>query len=271
MFDEGDDWVVATASINSEVRSYWEERPCGTGAGEAEELSPQWFRRIEESRYRDEPFIHEVAQFTRHRGRDVLEVGVGAGTDHLQFARAGAVCHGVDLTQAAIDLTSRRLELEGLTSDLRRVDAEELPFDEGTFDVVYSWGVIHHSDKPERIVSEIHRVLRPGGELIAMMYKRRSLFTFQLWVRHALLAGRPWTNFRDVLWNHMESVGTKGYTYAELRDLFGDFEQVSLRTIMTGARQQPFLRFLPSDLGFFIAIRAKKGETSPRVGAATSG
>jgi ubiquinone/menaquinone biosynthesis C-methylase UbiE len=249
------------ATINDEVRSYWEDRPCGTSTsavGAADQLTQEWFDRIERSRYFDEPFIPEVAQFRRHRGRRVLEVGVGAGTDHLQFARAGAICHGVDLTQAAINLTSRRLEVEGLASDLRRVDAEELPFDDDAFDVVYSWGVIHHSDKPKRIVEEIHRVLRPGGEVIAMMYKRRSLYTLRLWVRHALLRGKPWMSFADVLWNHMESVGTKGYTYSELRALFGQFEQLSLDTIMTGERKHRFLRFVPDALGFFIVITAVK-------------
>jgi len=257
--------VTDRTTINGEVRAYWEDHPCGTSAeevGDAGQLSAEWFESIERSRYLDEPFIHEVAQFGRHRGQRVLEVGVGAGTDHLQFARAGALCHGVDLTQAAIDMTAKRLELHGLSSDLRRVDAEELPFDDEAFDLVYSWGVIHHSDKPERIVAEIHRVLRPGGELIAMMYKRRSLYTFRLWVRHALLDGRPWTSFAEVLWNHMESVGTKGYTSSELRRLFGQFQHLSLRTIMSGERQHPLLRFVPNDLEFFIAIRAVKGSPS---------
>lgn len=254
-------FVTDRATINAEVRAYWEEHPCGTSTGVSDELSPAWFDSIERSRYLDEPFIYDVAQFSRHKGRRVLEIGVGAGTDHLQFARAGALCHGVDLTQAAIDITSRRLELHGLRS-LRRVDAEELPFDDDAFDLVYSWGVIHHSEKPERIVAEAYRVLRPGGALIAMMYKRRSLYTFRLWVRHALRRGKPWTSFADVLWNHMESVGTKGYSYSELRSLFGQFEHLSLRTIMSGRRQHPLLRFVPDDLGFFIAIRAIKGPRS---------
>lgn len=247
--------------LNDEVRTYWEAQPCGTddaATGETEELTSEWFASIEETRYRTEPFIHSVAQFTRHRDRKLLEIGVGAGTDHLQFARAGAVCHGVDLTQAAIDVTRAHLAVNGLSSDLRRVDAEILPFDDESFDVVYSWGVIHHSEQPARIVDEIYRVLRPGGEVIAMMYKRRSLYTYSLWIRHALLRGRPWTSLHDTLWNHMESVGTKGYTYGELRELFGRFTDVSLRTIMSGEADHPFLRFVPDNLGFFIAIHAQK-------------
>ncbi|MBI3724778.1 class I SAM-dependent methyltransferase, partial [bacterium] len=164
--------------LNDQVRRYWEREPCGTSqelTGELEPRSLAWFERVEEHRYAVEPFIHSVAQFTRHHGKKLLEVGVGAGTDHLQWARAGLECHGVDLTDAAIETTRARLAAYGFESELRRIDAESLPFEDASFDLVYSWGVIHHSESPRKIVSEIHRVLRPGGTFIGMMYGRRSL------------------------------------------------------------------------------------------------
>src|SRR5262245_45517619 len=157
--------------LNERVRSYGGAEPCGTEASIAAGFEPgtrAWFERIEEHRYAAEPFIHQVAQFTRHRGGKVLEVGVGAGTDHLQWARAGCECFGVDLTDAAIAVTRKRLQTYGLDLRLQRVDAESLPFDDGTFDIVYSWGVIHHSERPEQIAREIHRVLKPGGSFIGM-------------------------------------------------------------------------------------------------------
>ena len=98
--------------LNQQVRSYWEQEPCGTDkgiVGELEPLSREWFEQIEAHRYAVEPFIHSAVQFTRHRGKTMLEVGVGAGTDHLQWARAGCICHGVDLTEAAIETTRARL------------------------------------------------------------------------------------------------------------------------------------------------------------------
>ncbi|MDR4473468.1 MAG: class I SAM-dependent methyltransferase [Nitrospira sp.] len=99
-----------------------------------------------------DPCIPTVAQFETHRGKTVLEeVGVGAGTDHLQWARAGAVCYGVDLTQRAIETTRAHLACTGWDSTLQRIDAETLPFPDGTFDaLVYSWGVIHHSAHQNR-------------------------------------------------------------------------------------------------------------------------
>ena len=90
-----------TNSLNKKVRSFWEQEPCGTNkfiTGDLPKMTREWFARIEEHRYDVEPFIHSVAQFTRYHGRKILEIGVGAGTDHLQWARAGCVCYGVYMT-----------------------------------------------------------------------------------------------------------------------------------------------------------------------------
>jgi SAM-dependent methyltransferase len=250
--------------VNTTVRRYWEAEPCGTSAfivGAAPPRSREWFAQVEKHRYAQEPHIFSVAQFTRHRGEEFLEIGVGAGCDHLQFARAGARCHGVDLTDAAIETTRQHLALHGCTSDLQRADAEELPFERGRFDAVYSWGVIHHSDRPEAIVAEIHRVLRPGGQFAGMMYSRRSLVAMKLWFRRALFVGRPLRSLREVIWNHMESVGTKAYTASELDALFGAFRERRIRPIATVYDRKwlgPLGKAVPDLLGWNFAIQAVK-------------
>jgi len=192
----------------------------------------------------------------------MLEIGVGAGTDHLQWARAGLDCHGVDLTEEAIETTRRRLEIYGLDSDLKRIDAETLPFDDGTFDLIYSWGVIHHSENPQKIIAEIHRVLKKGGSFVGMMYGRYSLQSLRMWFCYALLKGKPWKSFADVLWNHMESIGTKAYTVSELQKMFSIFDNFEGKSITTPAELNhlpSFIkRLIPSSWGFFIAITAKK-------------
>jgi SAM-dependent methyltransferase len=247
--------------LNETVRLYWEREPCGTHpsvVGNELTGTRGWFERIEERRYYLEPFIHAVAQFTRHQGERLLEIGVGAGTDHLQWARAGAVCHGVDLTDAAIETTRDHLAVYGFESALKRIDAEELPFADGQFDVVYSWGVIHHSQHPERIVREIHRVLRPGGVFLGMMYGRYSLVSFKLWVRHGLLRGRPWRTLRNVISHHMESPGTKAYTLAELETLFSRFTEFRGTPVLTPYDLEHVpgvLRgWIPPSLGWFITL-----------------
>ena len=250
---------------NEPVRAYWEQEPCGTDravVGPLPPLTREWFEAVEQSRYRYEPFIHSTAQFSRHHGQELLEVGVGAGTDHLQWARAGCRCHGVDLTDAAIETTRARLATYGFTSDLRRVDAETLPFESNRFDVVYSWGVIHHSAHPERMIAEIHRVLKPGGEFIGMMYGRHSVIALRFWVRHALLKGRPWRSIADVIGTEIESPGTKAYTVRELERLFAMFEACEARPVITAPDladwPKAISRFFPDDWGWFITLHARK-------------
>ncbi len=257
--------MAGAEMLNVDVREYWEREPCGTDRAVVADLPPrtrEWFEEVERFRYAVEPFIFSLAQFTRHRGKSVLEVGVGAGTDHLQWARAGCVCAGVDLTDAAIDTTRERLRLYGFDSDLRRVDAETLPFPDATFDIVYSWGVIHHSARPEAIVAEIHRVLRPGGLFLGMMYGRHSVIALRFWVRHALLTGRPWRSLTDVIANHVESPGTKAYTVGELRKMFSAFSAVSAEPTITAPDRadwpRAISRFFPDAWGWFIMLRARK-------------
>jgi ubiquinone/menaquinone biosynthesis C-methylase UbiE len=257
--------VNATPSRNEAVRSFWEQEACGTGArvtGGLEPGSAAWFGEIERNRYVNEPMIHALAQFTRHRGKRLLEIGVGAGTDHLQWARAGCRCHGVDLTDTAIEITRRHLALHGLSSELQRVDAERLPFHDASFDLVWSWGVVHHADRPNSVITEIHRVLAPGGEFRGMMYKRRSLGVAKEWLKHALLAGRPWRSVADVLAHHFESPGTKAYTPAELRAMFAPFREITIEPAVTpydvARLPRALVPWIPGVLGMFLLIRAVK-------------
>jgi ubiquinone/menaquinone biosynthesis C-methylase UbiE len=252
-------------SLNDDVRRYWEREPCGTSrtiVGDLPERTRDWFERIEEHRYRVEPFIHSVAQFTRHHDKTVLEVGVGAGIDLLQWARAGATCYGVDLTDAAIETTRARLALYGFSCTLTQVDAEQLPFADESFDVVYSWGVIHHSEHPERMVQEIRRVLKPGGMFIGMVYGRRSLVAVRLWIRHALRKGAPLRSVSDVIWHHMESVGTKAYTAQEVRALFAGFRSLAVTPLITpydvDGWPRWIARLVPESWGWFIAVHGRK-------------
>ena len=251
--------------FNEIVRSYWDKEACGTSSeivSSIPEKTPEWFKQVERYRYDAEPFIHAIAKFTLHHGKKVLEVGVGAGTDHLQWARAGAKCYGIDLTNIAIETTRNHLSLYGFKSDLQRVDAEALPFDDEFFDLVYSWGVIHHAEYPERIVSEIRRVLKPQGCFIGMMYGRRSILSLKMWLKYALLKGKPNLTFKELIWNYMESKGTKAYTISELKEMFSSFSNFTAKPILTIYDKKGFpdwlSQFFPDLWGWFIAIEAIK-------------
>ena len=163
--------------IRDQAREQWGHDPAGSvHAGEAQLGTPEGYASIERQRYREQPWMHETFRFERYAGLRVLEIGVGLGTDHLQFARAGARITGVDLTPRCVDLTTRRLEQEGFQPDVRLMDAEALEFDDDAFDAVYSFGVLHHIPSTERAFAEVRRVLRPGGTFLGALYSRESFF-----------------------------------------------------------------------------------------------
>ncbi|MGH7439762.1 MAG: class I SAM-dependent methyltransferase [Polyangiaceae bacterium] len=248
------------------VRAYWNAAPCGTAdVREIEEAAA--FRELERQRDEREPFIGQFARFGLSRGKRLLEVGVGAGTDHIRFARAGAICTGVDLSEKSLETTRRHLQHEGLASDLRVADAEHLPFADATFEYVYSWGVIHHTPDTRRAAQEILRVLRKGGEFTVMVYNRHSLVAAQAWLLFAAMRGRPTRSLSDVLASHVESPGTKAYTVGEARDLFAGASRVHVETVVTGydlrvgrRRFLPFWthRTVPSRLGWFHVVSGSR-------------
>ena len=244
----------------AEVRRYWQAEPCGSSLAEAEPGTKQFYDEVERTRYELEPFIPRFADFDHWRGRDVLEIGVGLGTDFVQFARAGANLSGVDLTEASVDLVRRRLELDGLAADVRVADAEALPFSDALFDLVYSWGVLHHTPDTERSLDEVRRVLRPDGEARIMLYSRRSWVSFGVWLRYGLGRGRPRQSMAELLARHMESPGTKAYTQDELERLFRGFSTVSFQRFVTPYDRRvggPLVGVAGPRLGWFVGVIAR--------------
>jgi len=217
--------------LKAEVKAYWNKQSCDTWHTGAGKFTREYFDQIEQWRYRDQPFIHAFAQFSRYRGKRVLEVGFGAGTDFIQWLRAGAIASGVDLTEEALANLTQRIQIYDLPQpeSLQVADAERLPFADNTFDLGYSWGVLHHTPDTGKSIAELVRVVRPGGEIKIMLYNRRALITFKHWVKYALLKGKPWKSFRWTLWHHMESIGTKGYTRAEVLDLLAPLKLTDIR------------------------------------------
>jgi len=246
--------------VKDEVRAYWEDEPCGTGHASAQEGTPEFFAQVAAERDALEPFIPEYADFASTRGQRVLEIGVGVGSDFIRFVRAGAHATGVDLTEHSVALVRRRLELEGLSADLQRADAERLPFPDGSFDVVYSWGVLHHTPDSDRAIAEAQRVLKPGGRLCVMLYARHSWVAYGFWVRFALLAGKPRRSLADVIAGHMESSGTRAYTRAELEDRFGGLEDLRVEHVGTPYDRRiagPLAAATGSRLGWFLVVRGR--------------
>lgn len=181
----------------SDVRRWWTENPMTYdwrgeipyAPGSPEHLAEVERRFLAEAWFAQAPgapTFSGLIPFGELRGRDVLEIGCGTGVHARLLAEAGARMTAIDLTPTAVEMTKRRLELAGLEADVREADAESLPFADASFEFVWSWGVVHHSESTDRVLAEIARVLRPGGQLALMVYHRNSI-TF--WIDYVLYRG----------------------------------------------------------------------------------
>jgi ubiquinone/menaquinone biosynthesis C-methylase UbiE len=160
----------------AQTERHWRGDPCGSNYSTKEYMSAEYFAEIEAHRYSSHPWILQAIRSFRIRGLKALEIGYGMGTDHLNLARQGGEMYGIDLTPQNREITARHLELDGKSSELRTGDAERLPYEDGSFDFVYSFGVVHHSPDTEGIIREIRRVLRPHGRCYVTVYHKHSLF-----------------------------------------------------------------------------------------------
>lgn len=279
--------------LKERVRAFWQAHPCGTKFSDAEMGTREFFERVEAHRYAKEWHIPAAADFASARGLRVLEIGCGMGTDGAQFAAAGADYTGVDLTEAAIALARKRFEVSGLKGEFRVADAEKLDFADQAFDVVYSHGVLHHTPDIEGAIREIHRVLKPRGRAIVMLYHRGS-YNYRVGIRilrragagllksesgiklihrvtgepvaslreHAALqrASRNGNLDADELLNQStDGAGNplaRVYSRREARELFRDFREVELRAYFLNKRFIPIIgNLLPRSIESALASR----------------
>lgn len=214
------------------VRDFWNDAACGERLYLRGSNTEGYERQMCE-RYMLEPYIMEFARFDDSKGMRVLEIGVGLGADHQRFAQAGALLCGVDLTERAVRHTRHRMAAFGLSSRVLVGDSENLSFPDGSFDVAYSWGVLHHTPDTPKAILEVHRVLTDGGMARVMIYHKWSLVGIMLWVRYALLRLRPWISLKEIYASYLESPGTKAYTISEAQKLFENFREVHVNTVLT--------------------------------------
>lgn len=227
-------------SLKSDVGNHWQSEVCGARYGE--------FERISRLRYAAQPYLADFADFQGASGKRVLEIGLGTGADFENWVHANAVPTGVDLTAAAVESTQRRLDCsplpEGAQYHLGRADAEALPFKDSSFDVVYSFGVLHHTPDTLAAFREALRVLRPGGTFKAMIYHVPSWVGLMIWLRFAFFRFRP-VGVKRAVYENLESPGTKAYTKAEARQLLAEAGASSV-SIETRLAPGDLMNFEPS-------------------------
>jgi len=264
--------------LKDRVRAFWQANPCGVKFAEAAPGTRRFYELVEAHRYSTEWHIPAAADFAGSRGLKVLEIGCGLGTDGAEFAKAGADYTGVDLTEASVQLARKRFQLFNLPGTFRTADAENLDFEDESFDLVYSHGVLHHTPDTEKAIKEVHRVLRGGGSAKVMLYHRGSynyrvnisilrrvgahLLNWESGVKLVhLITGEPLESLREhakflktqkqsyleageFLSQNTDGAGNplaRVYSRAEARELFRDFAEVKLETYFFNKRWLPLI------------------------------
>lgn len=197
------------------IRDYWNERIHDLEIAKHPIGTEGFFRDLEEYRFDKLRYLPTVVDFTAFRDKELLEIGCGIGIDLVRFAQGGAKVTGVDLSETAIDLAKKNFVHHGLAGDLRIMDGEALEFPDNTFDVVYAHGVLQYTADARNMVKEAHRVLKPGGELIGMVYNRRGWLNIM-------------SKFFKVELEHEDAPVLNKYTIHEFKDMLSSFSKIKI-------------------------------------------
>jgi len=206
------------------VREYWDRRPCNIRHSTKTPGSREYFDEVEKRKYFVEPHIPRFAEFPRWQDKRVLEIGCGIGTDTINFARNGASVTAVDLSEKSLEMARKRAEIFGLADRIRfyHGSAEQLEqvVPPQTFDLIYSFGVIHHTPHPERVLEQLGSYSRPGTTVKFMVYNRHSWKVF--WILLTYRKCQFW-RLKELIARYSEAETgcpvTYSYSRRELREL----------------------------------------------------
>lgn len=233
--------------LQDEIKHWWESTPMTYdwhNTNPYREGTREWFEEVDRRFFIDSAFFAQAngqAPFSKLipygdlKGCDVLEIGCGTGAHARLIAESGAKLTAIDLTAHAVHLTQQRLQMWGCHAEVLQMDAESMEFLDGSFDFVWSWGVIHHSSNTPKIVSEIARVLRPGGQVRVMVYNWRSINCY-IGLLRGFLSGRLFrVGVNAVLNYYSDGRVAKYYKRDEFKNLFEhDFD--SIETLIYGQK-----------------------------------
>ena len=247
--------------LKSDVRDFWNRNVNQFNQLQREDVGTKEFYQAAldlryEYHYHLPPLFDRLAQ--EYPNGQMLEVGCSMGNDTIEFAKRGFQVSGIDITEKAIELIKQRFALYGMQGDFRVADAENLPFEDNSFDLVYSFGVLHHTPNTEKAIREIHRVLKPNGKASIRLYNQLSLN----WVAHAL-TGVPFDGSKSD-----PCPVEKAYPFFQVKSFFKDYSDYHMSIDYLfgygwgGAANRwipkPVHRVLGRVVGWHLMIEAKK-------------
>ncbi|HLX43818.1 MAG TPA: class I SAM-dependent methyltransferase [Bryobacteraceae bacterium] len=203
----------------SAVKKYWDDRPCNIRHSTKEVGTREYFEEVRQRKYFVEPHIPDFAEFERWRGKKVLEIGCGIGTGSIDFAQHGAQVTAVDLSENSLNLARKRAQVFGLEDRIRFVQADAERLSEFVapepFDLIYSFGVIHHTPHPERVMAQLPQYFKPDTTVKIMVYNRWSWKV--LWILLRYGKGQFWKLDQLIAENSEAQTGCP-VTYVYSRD-----------------------------------------------------
>ena len=223
-----------------ETQKQWDADPCGASTVDSIPFGTlAYYRAIRQHRYEVyAPWLLQAVPFQDTKDKDVLEIGVGLGSDHYNFALNNRMTM-LDLSKTHLACTQQHMELEGLKSTPTYGDAESMPFEDNAFDLVYSFGVLHHTPHIEKAIAEVHRILRPGGEAWIGLYHTKSwFFVVQTFLINGLVKGnfmrKGWKKTLSMIEErkdpHSATPLVNVYTRKQCLHLFDTFPSIHITT-----------------------------------------
>jgi 2-polyprenyl-3-methyl-5-hydroxy-6-metoxy-1,4-benzoquinol methylase len=252
----------------NDVRAYWEAHPLSSEAIASEPGTPDFFRAHDKMRIESEPLDVQARlyEWDRYAGKRLLDIGCGTGYVAKLYASGGADVTAVDIADKSVELTKKRLALHGLAAEVRQANAEQLPFEASSFDVVTSFGVLHHTPDTARALREVHRVLKPGGITHLMFYNRNS-FAYRVLFPLKRVLQPAWrgrtaqdqVNAVDGATNPLGKVFTRDDLIA-LMPGFADFRFATWELFFHHANKIPksVRDLMASRWGWFLYVKARK-------------
>ena len=203
---------MSQADLISRIAAYWDEHIHDLAITTYPAGTREFFQQLDEYRFDKLNYLSRLVDFDGYKGKNLLEVGCGAGIDLVRFASGDAKLTGIDLSKTAIALACKNFEQSELTADLRVMNGECMQFADNTFDMVYAHGVLQYTADSARMINEIHRVLRPGGEAILMVYNKFSWLNLMRKVTRVPL-------------EHEDAPVLKKFSIRELKQLLHPFQE----------------------------------------------